>query len=172
MHIIEETRSLPIHNINPYLSNEKYKLILRQFGTELKRLLNCIMNDLLEMDKGGRQFKNLRKSMKIMTSMIEEIISIITYGDDEIQGEEKETFNIQELCNEVYSMMSTKIEEKKVDYIQTIAPELENININSEKNTVKQILLNLITNALLDTDRGQLKVECTFAEDDNSCIKV
>lgn len=68
--------------------------------------------------------------------------------------------------------MSTKIEEKKVDYIQTIAPELENININSEKNTIKQILLNLITNALLDTDRGQLKVECMFAEDDNSCIKV
>ena len=97
MHIIEESRNLPIHNINPYLTNDKYKLILRQFGAELKRLLNCIMNDLLEMDKGGRQFKNLRKSMKIMTSMIEEIISIITYGDDEIQAEEKETFNIQEL---------------------------------------------------------------------------
>ena len=172
MHIIEESRNLPIHNINPYLSNDKYKLILRQFGAELKRLLNCIMNDLLEMDKGGRQFKNLRKSMKIMTSMIEEIISIITYGDEEIQEADKETFNIRELWNEVYSMMSTKIEEKKVDYIQTIAPELENININSEKNTIKQILLNLLTNALLDTDRGQLKVEWMFAEDDNSSIKV
>lgn len=171
MHIIEESRLLPIHNINPYLNNSQYKTILKQFASELRRLLNCIMNELGEIDKNGRQFKNLRKSMKIMSSMIEEIISIITYQDGEALEAEKETFNIRDLCNEVYSMMSTKIEERKLDYIQTIAPELENININSEKNTIKQILLNLLANALLDTDKGQIKVECMFA-DDKSCIKV
>jgi signal transduction histidine kinase len=56
-------------------------------------------------------------------------------------------------------MMSRKIEEKKLDYIQCIAPEIENVNINSEKSTITQILLNLIKNALLNIERGELKVE-------------
>jgi CheY-like chemotaxis protein len=69
-------------------------------------------------------------------------------------------------------MMSRKIEEKKLDYIQCIAPEIENVNINSEKSTITQILLNLIKNALLNIERGELKVECMFNEDDKSFIKV
>lgn len=130
------------------------------------------MNELGEIDRNGRQFKNLRKSIKIMSSMIEEVISIITYTDGEVPEAQKETFNIRDLWDEVYHIMSSKIDEKKLDYIQTIAPELENVNINSEKTTIKQILLNLLANALLNIDKGQLKIECMFVDDSKSHIKV
>jgi hypothetical protein len=55
------------------------------------------MNELGEIDRNGRQFKNLRKSIKIMSSMIEEVISIITYTDGEVPEAQKETFNIRDL---------------------------------------------------------------------------
>lgn len=172
LHIIEDTRGFNTECINPYLNNDHYKLILRQFASELRRLLTCIMNEITDIDQNGRQFKNLRKSMKLMSSMVEEVISIITYKDGEDPTPHKEAFNIRNLCDEVYNMMASRIEEKKLDYIQTIAPELENVSINSDKTTIKQIMLNLIANALLNTDKGHLKVECMSVNDDKSYIKV
>jgi signal transduction histidine kinase len=159
MYIFEQPKKVNIQNINPYLYNDQYKVILRQFASELKRLLNCIMNELSNLDKEDRLFKNLRNSIKVMTSMIEEIIGIVTFNNNDVPEAETEDFTIRDLLDEVYNIMSSKIKISKLDYIQMITPELENINISSEKSTIKQILLNLLTNAILNTDKGQLKVE-------------
>lgn len=172
LYIIEEYKHIKTENLNPSLKNDQYKLILRQFASELKRLLVCITNELDEIDKNTRQFKTLRKSIKVMSSMIEEIIAIITCSEGDLPEAQKEDFNIRDLCDEVYNMMASKIEEKKLDYIQTIAPELENINISSEKSTIKQILLNLTANSLLNVERGQLKIECMFMDESKTHIKV
>lgn len=159
MYIFEQPKKVNIQNINPYLYNDQYKVILRQFASELKRLLNCIMNELSNLDKEDRLFRNLRNSIKVMTSMIEEIIGIVTFNNNDVPEAETEEFTIRDLLDEVYNIMSSKIKASKLDYIQMITPELENINISSEKSTIKQILLNLLTNAIMNTDKGQLKVE-------------
>lgn len=119
------------------------------------------------------EISSLKDSIKSMGEMMEEVINIITLSDLQKDEENSSIFNIRDLCDEVYLLMRSKIEEKKLDYIQMIPPELESINIISEKATVKQILTNLIANALCNIDEnGQIKVECMFAEEDKSLIKV
>ena len=104
--------------------------------------------------------------------MVEDIIGIITYKEGVIQEAKREDFNMKDLCNEVYIMITPRIEEKKLDYIQIISPEIENSNVNSEKNTIKQIIFNLLSQAVINTPKGQVKVDCSFTNEECTEIKI
>lgn len=159
LHIIEEHKRFQTENLNSHLMNDQYTLILKQFTSELKKLLSCVVNELDDIDKDSQQFKNLRKSIKLMSSMIEEINYIIGCAQGQVPQAEKESFNLKELCDEVYNMMAPKIREKRLEYTQHFEPDLRNINISSEKSTIKQILLNLVANSIINIERGKLSVD-------------
>ena len=147
-----------------FLTNNSSRNVLKQFGFELKNLLDSIISDL---GVGSNA-----KSLKSMSAMIEELLLVISVNDKDCIKIENESFNIKNMCDEVYNICAAKIEQKNIDYIQTIAPELERVNISSQRAIIKQIMLSLVTNALLVTKNGQIKVECMFGAQNKSHIKV
>jgi len=97
MHILEENTSFPIEVLNPYLNNEQYKLIISLFSYELKTILERINTEIAEVDREERQFVKLRKSLKFMTTMMHEIVGIISFDGENGDEEEKSDFNLQNL---------------------------------------------------------------------------
>lgn len=172
MHILEENTSFPIEVLNPYLNNEQYKLIISLFSYELKTILERINTEIAEVDREERQFVKLRKSLKFMTTMMHEIVGIISFDGENGDEEEKSDFNLQNLWTETKNIMQAKLEEKKINFEIFIAPELKDITINAEKSTVKQILLNLYANAIIKTKRGKISTTCSLCEDDKSLINI
>ena len=54
-------------------------------------------------------------------------------NEDSIPESLKENFTTLDLFAEVYEVMKPKFIQKKLEYIQIIDPEVQQININSEK---------------------------------------
>lgn len=149
MHVFQE--SYKSSEESSYLANTNSRMILKQFANELKNLLDSMINEL-----GTNENIN---SLESISGMIEELLLMISVNDSDSINVEKESFNIKDLCDEVYNILANKIDEKKIDYIRTFAPELENVNISSKRTIIKQILLSIFTNAILNTERGQIKLE-------------
>lgn len=68
--------------------------------------------------------------------------------------------------------MSSKIGEKNLDYIQTIKPDIEDVEIKANKRSVKQVLQTILLFLILESSGGQIKVECMFDNENSSFIKV
>lgn len=172
MHVVEQNKSIPTEVLNPHLNNEQYKLIVSQFSSELKNIFERINTEIEIIDKDDVQFVQLRKSLKFMTIMMQEIVGIFSFDSSNLVEEEKIDFNIKNLFSEVKEIMKTKFEEKKINVDILISRELENVNVSAEKSTVKQILLNLLANIILKTKGGKISINCCLGEDDHSLIKI
>ena len=107
-----------------------------------------------------------------MSSLMKEIVAVIHWNPDNLAEEEKGNFCMKELCEEVMGMMESKMEERKIEYVLEVEEELSGVRVSVERNVVKQILMNLSANALLNMGRGELKIGWKFSEDDKSLIKV
>lgn len=117
---------------------EKFSLIIRQRCSDLLE----IINDILDISK-------------------------IESGQIPINMEE---CNLDELFNELNSFFSeyqSRINKQHLKLNILPTPKSFNYNIVTDKGRLKQIFINLITNAFKFTDEGEIKVGCNFDSKNN-----
>lgn len=68
----------------------------------------------------------------------------------------KEKFCINDLISDVYIELETLVKEKNLDFIYD--EKDENIEINADKSRIKQVLINIINNAIKYTNEGYIKI--------------
>ncbi len=71
---------------------------------------------------------------------------------------EKVDFDLDQLCLECVSMFSSIAEKKGIDFICTTHPGTP-VFVNSDPTRLRQIILNLLSNAFKFTQRGYIKLE-------------
>ena len=137
LHILEETNSTLSEPAKSHIDSkfEKQKSSLKLISNKLQDVLKSTSYELSEVLFDEPKFKGLKRSVRTFSSLISKIISIISGKEIKFNESEDEeiTFKMRDLCNEVYNTVSSLIEEKKLDYIQTINPDLENLEINMNK---------------------------------------
>jgi len=77
---------------------------------------------------------------------------------------QKECFDIEKLCHEVKSTIDYLLQPKDIDFNMVICPTVRAIKADRVK--LKQILINLIANAIKFTDKGKVELLIDCAEDD------
>ena len=135
MHLIEEADIIPIDTKSDAEEKyEKQKTVLKQVGTRLKEVFKSTTYELSEVHLDEPKFRGLRQSIRLFTTLINKILLTISGKSERIVESDEESvgFKIRDLCNEVYNTMSSKIEEKNLDYIQTIKPDIEDIEIKAK----------------------------------------
>ena len=102
-------------------------------------------------------------SWDILKGLVEGILdhSKIETGVFEV---EEVKFRFEDLFQEVKSIFELQSVRKGIELKFDIAQELENINYQTDKQRLKQILLNLWSNALKFTDEGSIKVKLELSE--------
>lgn len=70
----------------------------------------------------------------------------------------KDDMMIPELINEVYDIFSTQCRQRNIELIIDIQTCLFQITFNSDKNRIKQVLLNLLSNSTKFTFKGEIKI--------------
>ncbi len=93
-------------------------------------------------------YKSSRKLLEILTEIIE--LSVIVAGNIKIN---QEVFNAMEIIDDIHSFIKNDIETRPVDFI------IENFQyqkIYNDKHKLRQILYNLINNALKFTEKGEV----------------
>lgn len=152
--------SLREANVIAETSNRTKSEFLANMSHELRTPLNSVIGFselLLEGNSGSlnekqtRYLKNISKSGKHLLTIINDILNIsrIESGKMHIH---KENISVKNLLEEMFSSMQPLAAEKEIVMKVSFGPELDYIQV--DKGKIKQVLYNLIGNALKFTEHG------------------
>jgi signal transduction histidine kinase len=105
-------------------------------------------------------------SLILLLSLIEDILDLskMEAGTFAIF---KEDMMIPELIDEVYDIFSTQCKQRNIELIFDIQSYLSHVKFNSDRGRVKQILLNLMSNATKFTFNGRIKISAQIIKINN-----
>ncbi|WP_297862454.1 HAMP domain-containing sensor histidine kinase [uncultured Acidaminococcus sp.] len=140
---------------------------LNRFSQDTREALRDIMGNLTltkdEVDPQRRKeyMDESQQEVHYLMAMIEDVkeLSDIENGNLEICSEE---FNVDETLEKMNQLFQKEAEKQGISYSCTVEPLLYPNLIGDEKR-LEQVLLNLLTHALLFTDKGQ-KVLCAVRQ--------
>jgi len=139
-------------------------MFLASMSHELRTPLNSIIGftswllmgmegDLNEEQK--EQLSMVKSSANLLLDLINDILDIskIEAGKVDLDIEK---FEIAEVVNDVVNSVLPLVKDKGLNLIYNVP---EGIIINNDKRRIKQILMNLVSNAIKFTDQGNVKIE-------------
>lgn len=145
---------------------DQYKSIfLASMSHELRTPLNSIIGytGILLMgmtgklnDEQNKQLNKVKNNAKHLLSLINDILDISKIEADKVELQYEE-FNLKNLINEVVEIIHPKIAEKGLE-LTTEVPD--NFIIYTDSRRIKQVVLNLVSNAVNYTDSGNI---CIYA---------
>lgn len=141
---------------------------LSTMGHELRTPLNAVigLSELLldsKSEKEKTQFaRTIKKSGENLLSIINNILDFTKIESSEIKFENTPT-HIPSLLAETIKMLSSLVDEKKVKLSFRFDDALSDF-IDTDGTRLRQILINLIGNAIKFTDEGEISVQVTTTE--------
>jgi PAS domain S-box-containing protein len=154
-------------------------LIKSQFLANMSHEIRTPMNGIIgyltliekEVYKSKEELKqfalNAKKSADSLLDIINDILDVSKIESGKMKLVNY-NFNLSDVIDESVSILSTKIKEKKL----TISKEIEQNTIlllNGDSTRIRQIFVNLISNAVKFTEKGSIKIFVnSLKSDDNS----
>ena len=80
---------------------------------------------------------------------------------------ESSPFNLQRLLNSILFLLNSSAEKKKLDLTAKIDPDIP-LNLLGDQEKLRQVLLNLLTNAIKFTSKGHVTLTVSLNNDGNS----
>ena len=139
-------------------------------------ILNEIRPEKMIDDSSVERIKgyadNIKDAGHILLSVINDILDLskIESGKMEIKDE---PYSLHTMAGEVDTMMRIKAEQKDLKYVQQIAADIPDRLIGDELR-IRQIMINLLNNAVKYTDKGEVKLEMSSenVSDDTVNLKI
>jgi CheY-like chemotaxis protein len=131
--------------------------------------MNAIIGivNILDMDKTmtthQQEFiKTLKLSATSMLSLVNDLLDIAKAESQQMRIENK-PFNMAETLEEVRSLMAVRANEKEVQ-LNINAPHKNMLYFEGDAFRLRQVLLNLVNNAIKFTEEGFVNVTCRLGE--------
>jgi signal transduction histidine kinase/ActR/RegA family two-component response regulator len=150
-------------------SDKLKSTFLANLSHEIRTPMNAIIgfSDLLLDDNVSEEFKKkylkiIKSSGENLVSIIEDLIEMSKIDAKQITPNYK-ALNIEKCVNELYNTLKVIIpEDKKVDfYLIESAEKLQN-DVLTDEVKLRQVIVNLLTNAIKFTDKGHVSFGYTI----------
>lgn len=154
---------------------EAKSTFLANMSHEIRTPLNGIMGffQLLELEslnKKQHEFaQNGLKSTRLLSQIVNDILDYSKLEANKVTLQ-KSVFSLEMMINDIGSLMSSSLNEKRLELWLDID---QNMNILGDETRLRQVLINLVSNAIKFTDEGFVKIKLTQTalSDDNVTVK-
>jgi signal transduction histidine kinase len=168
--VSQAKKELQEANIELEKTDRLKSVFLASMSHELRTPLNSIIGftGVLLMGMAGemneeqkKQLNHVKSSANHLLGLINDILDLskIEAGKVEISIEE---FGLDDIVNEVAETFSPAVSEKGLKLLSEVP---EGVTLFSDKRRVKQVVMNLVSNAVKFTDKGKIKIEGKILED-------
>lgn len=143
---------------------------------EIRTPINSIigLNELILRENPSQEVqgyaKNIQNASKVLLSLVNDILDL---SQLEIQKMEltKTEYNVKDMLHEVVDMMQVRMMEKQLSFNVEIDKNIPS-KLYGDDRRIKQIILNLLTNAVKYTEAGTVTLSCTFETKDDNTINL
>jgi signal transduction histidine kinase len=152
-------------------------VFLASMSHELRTPLNSIIGftDIILLgisgevnEEQGKQLTIVKSSADHLLSLIDDILDISKIEADAVKLSPEE-FNLDDVVSEVVESLSPTASEKGLEIIAEVP---EGITLFTDRRRVKQVLMNLGSNAVKFTDQGSVKIATRVPGDENLEVRV
>ena len=158
-------------------ANQSKSIFLANMSHELRTPLNAILgfSELMKLNdnisiEDQKNLEIINRSGKHLLNLINNVLDISKIEAGKITLEIS-TFNIQKAINDVIHLMSQRAEVKGLNFYTSLSDTLP-VYINSDELKIKQIIINLLGNAIKFTDDGYIRMDVTIANNENQILVI
>ena len=108
--------------------------------------------------------KNIQNASKMLLSLVNDILDLSQLEIHKMDLVEKE-YSVGELLHEVVDMMQVRMEAKGLEYLVSVEPNMPS-GLYGDERRIKQILLNILSNAVKYTEKGTVSLTCRYEQID------
>ncbi len=149
-------------------ANKAKSHFLASMSHEIRTPLNAVIgfaellkDGTLPLEEQKDYLKAISSAGKTLLALINDVLDLSKLEAGQMQFKPSEA-DFLELVNEVKTIFQQKCTEKKLQFVVDI-PRLPSVWL--DKLRIRQILFNLIGNAVKFTDNGEIRVSASFSED-------
>ncbi len=159
-------------------SSETKSIFLANMSHEIRTPMNGIIGFLNLIEQGAYKSSDelhdfvttARQSAETLLDLINDILDFSKIEAGKLQLEEEE-LNLRELIGSALQTVSTKVNEKRLKVIVDVDPGTTPLLIGDTKR-LRQVYINLISNAVKFTDQGHIRITVNSEKIDNERIKI
>ncbi|MBI3159433.1 MAG: response regulator [Chloroflexi bacterium] len=158
------------------MANRSKSIFLANMSHELRTPLNAIIGfaQLLSNNTGlpaepRQQVQIINRSGEHLLNLINDVLEMskIEAGRATLQ---LHVFDLHRLLEDILSMFSLRLQDKGLELIAEIADDLPRF-IRSDESKLRQILINLVNNAIKFTEQGEISIRVACEEDDRTVLR-
>lgn len=166
--IILQNENINQSRLSAESANRAKTHFLANISHEIRTPMTAILGyaEILNKEKNNlsneslNAIETINKSSTHLLALIDDILNVSKIEAGKVEPIIIEV-NIQKVLNEIYSLLDVKAKEKGIKFKFTVKGEIPP-NIFTDEKLLKQILFNIIGNAIKFTDQGFVEVQCSY----------
>lgn len=150
-------------------ANQAKSIFLANMSHEIRTPINVMlgMNEMILRESASKEIvqyaESVEKAGRYLLSLINNILDITRIESGKLDITE-EKFELRQLIQEIWMIGTKQAEAKKIDFVIEAEEELPKYLIGDVLHT-KQVILNLISNAVKYTEEGRVTLEINASGD-------